>query len=163
MFFTAGVSEEAAAHAAKNDAPVRYIRSLRGVGVSALIQTTQPEPVEADGARQVAVLIYTSGTTVAEGRHAHASEPTFFSKDFGDPPEAHGRKTWSMRPARSRMSLVISLLTMMLNDGWRVTRLASKYSPAGLAKATARGRHHICNGVRHLKPGWNTDRWRACR
>ena len=63
MFFTAGVSEEAAAHAARYDAPVRDVGALRGIGVSALNQVTQPEPVEADGARQVAVLIYTSGTT----------------------------------------------------------------------------------------------------
>ena len=63
MFFTAGVSEEAAAHAARYDAPVRDVGPLRGIGVSALNQMTQPEPVEADGARQVAVLIYTSGTT----------------------------------------------------------------------------------------------------
>ena len=63
MFFTADVSEEAAAHATRYGAPVQDVGPLRGIGVSALNEVTQPEPVEADGARQVAVLIYTSGTT----------------------------------------------------------------------------------------------------
>src|SRR6266446_61491 len=63
MFFTAEVSEEAAAHAKRYDAPVQNVGPLHGIGVSALNRETQSEPVEADGARQVAVLIYTSGTT----------------------------------------------------------------------------------------------------
>jgi len=33
------------------------------IAVSALIETTDPEPITADGARQVAALMYTSGTT----------------------------------------------------------------------------------------------------
>src|SRR5204862_4396325 len=63
MFFTAGVSEEAAAHAARCDAPVGDVGPLHGIGVSALNQATQSEPIEADGAHQVAVVIYTSVTT----------------------------------------------------------------------------------------------------
>ena len=63
VFFTAEVSEEAAAHATRYDAPARDVGPLSGIGVSALNEETSPEPVEADGASQVAVLIYTSGTT----------------------------------------------------------------------------------------------------
>ena len=63
MLFTADVSAEASAHAARCNAPVQDVGSLRGIGISALNQVTKPEPVEADSARQVAVLIYTSGTT----------------------------------------------------------------------------------------------------
>ncbi len=36
---------------------------LGTVAVSPLNQSTEPEPVEEDGARQVAALLYTSGTT----------------------------------------------------------------------------------------------------
>jgi len=36
MFFTAGVSEEAAAHATRYDAPVQHVGPLHGIGVSAL-------------------------------------------------------------------------------------------------------------------------------
>ena len=62
-FFTADVSQEAAAHASRYGAPVRDVGPLFNIGVSPLNENTSAEPVEADGAGQVAVLIYTSGTT----------------------------------------------------------------------------------------------------
>ena len=46
MFFTAQVSEEAAAHATRYDAPVQDVGPLHGIGVSPLNRETQPEPVE---------------------------------------------------------------------------------------------------------------------
>src|ERR1700688_3692207 len=63
VFFTTGVSKEAASHAARYEAAVGDVGPLRDVGIGALNEAKTPEPVEASGARQVAVLIYTSGTT----------------------------------------------------------------------------------------------------
>ena len=63
VFFTTGVSKEAALHASRLGANVENVGPLRDIGVSALNQDTSVEPVEPDAARQVAVLIYTSGTT----------------------------------------------------------------------------------------------------
>src|ERR1043166_7572265 len=63
VFFTAAVSKEAAAHAARCGAETRAIGPLREIGVAPLNAQTMAEPVEHDAARQVAVLIYTSGTT----------------------------------------------------------------------------------------------------
>lgn len=63
VFFTTGVSKEAASHAARYEATVGHVGPLSDIGIGALNEATTPEPVEASGARQVAVLIYTSGTT----------------------------------------------------------------------------------------------------
>ena len=63
MFFTAGVSAEAANHAQRVGAEIGRIGPLENIGISALNEATLPEPVEASAAKQVAVLIYTSGTT----------------------------------------------------------------------------------------------------
>src|ERR1700726_2046557 len=63
VFFTAKVSEEAAAHAACYQAVIGDVGPLNGLGIGALNEATTAEPVEESGARQVAVLIYTSGTT----------------------------------------------------------------------------------------------------
>src|SRR5271169_3511549 len=63
VFFTTGVSKEAAVHASRLGAGVENVGPLRDIGVSALDEDTLPEPIEPESSRQVAVLIYTSGTT----------------------------------------------------------------------------------------------------
>ena len=63
MFFTSGISKEAAAHASRYGAENRRIGPLPEIGVGPLNESATVEPVEADPAKQVAVLIYTSGTT----------------------------------------------------------------------------------------------------
>src|SRR5712671_1562249 len=54
LFFTTGVSKEAASHATRYEATVGRIGPLSDVGIGALNEATTPEPVEARGARQVA-------------------------------------------------------------------------------------------------------------
>jgi acyl-CoA synthetase (AMP-forming)/AMP-acid ligase II len=63
LYYTVDVSELAAAHARRHDAHEVEMGPLGTLGVSPLDETTVPEPVEEDGARQVAALLYTSGTT----------------------------------------------------------------------------------------------------
>ena len=63
VFYTVDVSELAANHARRHDAHEVEMGPLGTVAVSPLNQATEPEPVEKDGARQVAALLYTSGTT----------------------------------------------------------------------------------------------------
>jgi long-chain acyl-CoA synthetase len=63
VYYAVEVSELAAVHARRHDAHDVDMGSLGTVAVSPLNQSTEPEPVEEDGARQVAALLYTSGTT----------------------------------------------------------------------------------------------------
>ncbi len=63
LIFTLDASADAAAHAARLGAATIAHPLLGRLGVSALNDAAQPEPVFASGAEQVAVLVYTSGTT----------------------------------------------------------------------------------------------------
>jgi acyl-CoA synthetase (AMP-forming)/AMP-acid ligase II len=146
MFFTAEVSEEAAAHAARYEAPAREVGPLRGIGVSALNLATSPEPVEADGADQVAVLIYTSGTTgVPKGVMLTHRNLLFSARTTADLRNmtAHDVQ-YCVLPISHIVG--ISLLTMTLMVG-AVTRLASRSNPAALAKALAEEGVTLLNGV----------------
>jgi acyl-CoA synthetase (AMP-forming)/AMP-acid ligase II len=65
VLFNAALSTEAADHAGRAGAAIRSIGPFGGIGVGPLNEETLAEPVEADAARQVAALMYTSGTTGA--------------------------------------------------------------------------------------------------
>jgi long-chain acyl-CoA synthetase len=65
VIFNSALSKEASDHAFRAGAIMRSIGPFGGLGVGPLNAATQAEPVEADAARQVAALMYTSGTTGA--------------------------------------------------------------------------------------------------
>jgi long-chain acyl-CoA synthetase len=146
VFFTADVSEEAAAHASRTGARIGDVGPLYGIGVSALNEDTIAEPVEADGAKQVAVLIYTSGTTGMPKGVMLTHRNLLFS--------ARGTAALRNMTAADNQYCVlpishivgISLLIMTLMVGARV-RLVDKYSPAALVKAMVEEGITLLNGV----------------
>jgi acyl-CoA synthetase (AMP-forming)/AMP-acid ligase II len=63
VFYTIEVSDAARQHAERHDGDIAVLRGLGTLGVGPLNRDTVPEPVEVDRTRQVAALVYTSGTT----------------------------------------------------------------------------------------------------
>jgi acyl-CoA synthetase (AMP-forming)/AMP-acid ligase II len=65
VLFNSALSKEAADHASRVGAKIGAVGPFGGIGIGPLNADAQAEPVEKDGARQVAGLLYTSGTTGA--------------------------------------------------------------------------------------------------
>jgi acyl-CoA synthetase (AMP-forming)/AMP-acid ligase II len=63
VFYVTAIAGAARDHATRHGASIDSLGQLGLVAVGPLNETVTPETVEADGARQVAVLVYTSGTT----------------------------------------------------------------------------------------------------
>src|SRR5437762_987010 len=63
VFYTIDVSDAARQHAERHDADIAVLRGLGTLGVGPLNRDPVPEPVEVDRSREVAALVYTSGTT----------------------------------------------------------------------------------------------------
>jgi long-chain acyl-CoA synthetase len=63
VLYTVDVSPEAAEHGRRHGASVADVPLLGRLAVGPLDESSEPSPVEANGAEQVAAMIYTSGTT----------------------------------------------------------------------------------------------------
>jgi acyl-CoA synthetase (AMP-forming)/AMP-acid ligase II len=146
VFFTADVSSEAAAHAARCDAKVRDVGPLCGIGVSILNAEAAIEPVEADAARQVAVLIYTSGTTGTPKGVMLTHRNLLFSAMTTAAVRRMSAEDTQYCVLPISHIVGISLLLMTLMTGATV-RLVAKYDPGAMAKAIADQGVTIVNGV----------------
>jgi long-chain acyl-CoA synthetase len=63
VFYTVEVSDNARQHADRHRAAIVTLHRLGTLGIGPLNKQTAPEPVATDRSRQVAALVYTSGTT----------------------------------------------------------------------------------------------------
>ena len=148
MFFTVGVSKEAAAHAQRYGAEIGHVgpfdgdrrrRAERGHG--------SPNRSRRTAAKQVAVLIYTSGTTgTPKGVMLTHREPADQRQDHGAfPPDGRpSDKVYVVLPISHIVGISLLIMTLMVGG---TVRLVSKYDPAALAKAMAEEGITILNGV----------------
>jgi len=146
VFFTSGVSREAAAHAQRCGAETREFGPLQAIGIGALNESTIAEPVENDPAKQVAVLIYTSGTTGTPKGVMLTHDNLLISAKT----TAHfrrmtpGDKVYIVLPISHIVGISLLIMTLMVGG---TVRLVSKYDPAALTKAMAEEGITILNGV----------------
>jgi hypothetical protein len=92
VVYTIEVSDAARQHAERHDADIAVLRGLGTLGIGRLNRETVPEPVEDDRSRQVAALVYTSGTTGnPKGRNADPPQPAVQRQGGGRAARADGQ------------------------------------------------------------------------
>jgi long-chain acyl-CoA synthetase len=134
MFFTSSVSKEAAAHASRLGAENRQLGPLQEIGVGPLHEAATVEPVEADPAKQVAVLMYTSGTTgtpkgvmLSHDNLLISAKTTARFRNMD-----HNDKIYLVLPISHIVGISLLIMTLMVGG---TVRLVGRHDPATLAKA----------------------------
>jgi long-chain acyl-CoA synthetase len=137
IFITTAVSREAADHAARIGTASRHIDPFAAIGVGALNETTRPEAVESNAARQVAALMYTSGTTgKPKGAMLSHRNVLFAARTSvrlrGTVPSD---RIYAVLPMSHIVGFSILLVATLMAGA--TAHLVPKYDPAALARAIA--------------------------
>jgi long-chain acyl-CoA synthetase len=137
ILVTTEISKEAGAHAARLTAELHEIGPFGGIGVGALNETTQPEPVTPDVARQVAALMYTSGTTGQPKGVMLSHRGVLFAARAsvllrGTAPTD---RIYAVLPMSHIVGFSVLLVATMMAGA--TAHVVAKYDPAALAKAIA--------------------------
>ena len=146
MFFTSGISKEAAAHASRYGAENRRVGPLQEIGIGPLNESATAEPVEADPVKQIAVLIYTSGTTgtpkgvmLTHGNLLFSAKTTAHIRKMNE-----DDKIYLVLPISHIVGISLLIMTLMVGG---TVRMVSKYDPATTVRAIAEEGVTILNGV----------------
>lgn len=138
VLFNAALSKEAADHAGRAGAAIRAIGPFGGIGVGPLNEDTMAEPVEADAARQVAALMYTSGTTGAPKgvmlSHLNllvAARTSGLMRNTGPTDRVYG-----VLPMSHIVGYSILLISTLMHGA--TLHVVAKADPAALAEAIAK-------------------------
>ncbi|TFV95055.1 long-chain fatty acid--CoA ligase [Oxalobacteraceae bacterium OM1] len=136
LYFHA-ISPEAKAHAVQRDAEVVEWPGIGSLMLGPLNETTEPEPVDADGTHQVACMVYTSGTTGASKAVmlTHANLLFIGRNSCRMRAIGPGDVIYGVLPL-SHVYGLSSLLVAALVGG-ATLQLVARYQPATLAHALA--------------------------
>jgi len=146
IFIGAGISAHAAEHARRLGASEARLPSLPGMSVTELRSDTNPEPVSDDRAQQVAVLVYTSGTTGTPKGVMLTHENVLFSASaIAKTREFCADDTVYLVLPISHIAGMAVLLMTMLTGG--TARLAHRYEPSELADAISKQGVSVVYGV----------------
>jgi long-chain acyl-CoA synthetase len=140
VFYAIEVSEAARQHAERHDADIAVLRGLGTLGVGPLNRETAPEPVEVDRSRQVAALVYTSGTTGnPKGVMLTHGNALFSAKIVGS--------LWSMMPTDKAycalpMSHIVGYSAVLIASlmAGATVQLVPRFDPAALVAAIGNAR-----------------------
>jgi long-chain acyl-CoA synthetase len=137
ILLTSTFSKEAADHATRLQAERRQVGPFGAIAVGALNQAAVPEPVEEKASRQVAALMYTSGTTgqpkavmLSHRNVLFAARTSILLRQT-----APGDRVYAMLPMSHIIGFSILLVATLM--GGATAHLVAKYDPAALAKALA--------------------------
>lgn len=146
VFYASG-SSEAAVHAARNAAVPAELGAVTGVAIGALNEACEPETVHGDGARQVAVLLYTSGTTgQPKGvMLSHRSLLYIAAVSAGMRQLSPSDRVYGVLPISHVFGLASVFLGSLFNGA--TLSLVPRYDPAALIEALERDRVTVIQGV----------------
>lgn len=145
--FYATSSPEAAAHAARHGATPVAMVNVTGLSVGGLNQDARTEPVHASGAEQVAVLLYTSGTTgQPKGvMLSHRSLLYIAAVSAGMRQLSPADRVYGVLPIAHVFGLASVFLGSLYNGA--TLHLVPRFDPAALVQALERDRITVVQGV----------------
>ena len=135
VFYTAEVSDNARQHASRHGAAIAVLDALGSLGIGPLNEHTDPEPVETAPACQVAILLYTSGTTGNPKAVMLTHHNLLFSARIMSAQRGPSDKAYCVLPI-SHIVGYSGILIASLMAGATV-QLVPRYDPAALVSAIA--------------------------
>src|SRR5215471_19721447 len=142
VLYTIEVSDAARQHAERHDADITVLGGLGTLGVGPLNHETVPEPVEVDRSRQVAALVYTSGTTGNPKGVMLTHRNVLFSARVAGAQREPTDKVYCVLPISHIVGFSAILIASLMAGA--TVQLVPRFDPAALVAAIANG------GITHM-------------
>jgi len=145
VFYTIEVSDNARQHANRHGAAIVALHALGTLGIGPLNEQTAPEPVEIDRSRQVAALVYTSGTTGNPKGVMLTHRNVLFSARVTGAQRDPTDKAYCVLPISHIVGYSAILIASLMVGA--TVQLVPRYDPAALVSAIANDRVTLIFGV----------------
>jgi acyl-CoA synthetase (AMP-forming)/AMP-acid ligase II len=142
VFYTIEVSDAARQHAERHGSDITVLRGLGTLAVGPLNLETAPEPVEVDRSRQVAALVYTSGTTGSPKGVMLTHRNLLFSARAAGAQREPTDKVYCVLPISHIVGYSAILIGSLMAGA--TVQLVPRFDPAALVSAIAN------DGITHM-------------